>query len=146
MAGETPLLVMRLLLAFFLYAFLAALFLILWHDLRRSARGEIASRGEGRLVVIKSGERGPEPGTVFPLQEVTSLGRAPTNTVVLADPFVSARHALIFWREGQWWLEDQGSRNGTMLNDEPVTRPTIVGAGDRIGIGSVVMRMEVGRE
>ncbi len=143
--GEIPLLVLRLILALALYAFLAALFVLLWRDLKRSAVREILPRREGQLVVVEAGERGPQSGTVFPLQDVTSLGRAPANTVVLPDPFVSAHHALLVWREGHWWLEDLGSKNGTTLNDEPVTRPTIVDAGDLIGIGHVVLRMEVGK-
>lgn len=142
--GEIPLLILRILLALLLYAFLVALFILLWRDLRRSAPWEAIPRGEGRLVVVEAGERGPEPGTVFPLQEVNSLGRAPSSTIRLSDPFVSAHHALIAWREGHWWVEDLGSKNGTTLNDEPVTRPTIVDAGDMIGIGRVVFRMEVG--
>ncbi len=142
--GEILLLSLRLLLALLLYAFLSALLLLLWRDLRRSAGREVSPRQETHLVVMVSGENGPEPGTIFPLREVTSLGRAPVNTIVLPDPFVSSRHALIVWREGYWWLEDLGSKNGTTLNDEPVSRPTIVDAGDLIGIGRVVLRMEVG--
>lgn len=141
--GEVLLVILRLLLALLLYAFLAALLVLLWSDLRRSAVREAFPRQESRLVV-EAGKGGPQPGTVFPLQEVNSLGRAPANTVVLPDPFVSAHHALLTWREGHWWLEDLGSKNGTTLNDEPVTRPTIVGAGDLIGIGRITLRMEVG--
>lgn len=144
MAGEILLLVLRLLLALLLYAFLAVLFFILWRDLRRGAGRETVPREEMRLVVVEAGERGPEPGTVFPLQEVNSLGRAPSSTIRLSDPFVSSHHALIAWREGHWWLEDLGSKNGTTLNDEPVTRPTVVDAGDLIGIGQVVLRIEAG--
>ncbi|MBC7226722.1 MAG: FHA domain-containing protein [Thermoflexales bacterium] len=143
-AGEVLLLALRILLAMLLYTFLAALFFLLWRDLRRSAGRETIPREEMRLVVVKAGERGPEPGTVFPLQEVNSLGRAPSSTIRLSDPFVSSHHALITWREGRWWLEDLGSKNGTTLNDEPVTRPTVVDSGDLIGIGKVVFRIEAG--
>ena len=144
MAGEILLLVLRIFLALLLYAFLAMLFFLLWRDLRRSAGKETAPREGMHLVVVEAGERGPEPGTIFPLQEVNSLGRAPSSTIRLSDPFVSAHHALISWREGHWWLEDLGSKNGTTLNDEPVTRPTVVDAGDLIGIGQVILRIEVG--
>lgn len=142
MVGEILLLVLRLLLALLLYAFLAALFLMLWRDLRCGAGRETVPREEMRLVVVEAGERGPDPGTVFPLQEVNSLGRAPSSTIRLSDSFVSAHHALITWREGRWWLEDLGSKNGTTLNDEPIIRPTIVDTGDLIGIGRIVLRME----
>ncbi|HHH41881.1 MAG TPA: FHA domain-containing protein [Chloroflexi bacterium] len=139
---DLALLLLRVLLTALLYAFLGGVLLLLWRELRETTRQEPPLRPAGRLVVVEAGERGPEPGTAFPLQEVTSLGRTPANTVVLPDPFVSARHALLAWREGRWWLEDQGSKNGTTLNGEPVTRPTVVSAGDLIGLGQVVLRME----
>ncbi len=140
------LLLLRVLLTALLYAFLAAVLLLLWRELRQAIQAEQPARPEGWLVVVEAGERGPALGTVFPLQGVTSLGRTPANTVVLPDPFISARHALLAWREGRWWLEDQGSKNGTTLNGERVTRPTVVSAGDLIGLGQVVLRMETGHQ
>jgi pSer/pThr/pTyr-binding forkhead associated (FHA) protein len=59
------------------------------------------------------------------------------------DTFASAEHALISWRGGQWWLEDLGSRNGTRLNDETVTAPTVLSAGDVISIGQVKLKVEI---
>ncbi len=143
---EILLTALRLGLAVLLYAFLAAILYFLWKDLRRTGRTEVYPRPEGRLIVVEAGEHGPEVGTVFSLREVTSLGRSPGNTVVLPDPFVSAHHALLSWREGHWWLEDQGSTNGTTLNGERVRRPTVVSAGDLIGIGRAVLRLEIGQD
>lgn len=137
---DTVLLAVRFLLAFLLYAFLVAAVLIIWSDLRRATRRR--ARPAGTLVVVEGEAAGLEPGVRLPLQEVNSLGRSTANHISLADPYVSAHHALLAWREGRWWLEDLGSRNGTTLNGEPVTRPTVVGEGDLIGVGRVVLRME----
>jgi pSer/pThr/pTyr-binding forkhead associated (FHA) protein len=46
-------------------------------------------------------------------------------------------------RDGQWWLEDLDSRNGTRLNDAPITQPAPVVPGDVIGVGRVKLKMEV---
>jgi pSer/pThr/pTyr-binding forkhead associated (FHA) protein len=46
-------------------------------------------------------------------------------------------------RDGQWWLEDLGSRNGTFVNNRRVAEPTTVQAGDLLGIGRVLLRLEV---
>lgn len=140
---DLALLLLRVLLAFILYAFLGSLLALLWRDLRRTTLGAQRPHPQGRLVVIEREAAGLEAGTAFPLQEVTSLGRTAANTVVLPDLFVSSHHALLTWREGRWWLEDRGSRNGTTLNGEPLTRPTVVSAGDLIGVGRVVLRLEV---
>ncbi len=140
---EEVLLALRFLLAALLYAFLVAVAWILWRDLRRATWGG-RPQPVGRLVVVEAGAADLEVGAAFSLQEVTSLGRAPSNRVHLSDPYVSAHHALLTWRDGRWWLEDLGSRNGTTLNGEPVTRPTVVSTGDLIGVGRVVLRLEEG--
>ena len=108
---------LRLLLALLLYGFLAALFWMLWQDVRAAARAAQArGRPLGRLVVTESGLAGVGLGAEFPLLPITSLGRAPTNTAALPDETASLEHALLHLREGQWWLEDLDSRNGTRLN------------------------------
>jgi sulfite reductase alpha subunit-like flavoprotein/cytochrome b involved in lipid metabolism len=63
-----------------------------------------------------------------------TLGRALTNTVVLDDPAVSRRHALIERVDGHLVLTDLGSGNGTYVNDERITR-TPLRLGDRLQIG-----------
>ncbi len=82
-------------------------------------------------------------GASFPLLPVTTLGRAPTNTVVLNDSFCSQEHALLARRAGQWWLEDLRSSNGTRLNGEPVNEPVVVSSGDVIGVGRVDLKVEI---
>ena len=84
-----------------------------------------------------------EVGAVFPLQPVTSIGRSPVNTIIVPDTYASGQHALLIWREGQWWLEDQDSRNGTLLNDVRISSPTVVSAGDIIGVGRTKLKLEL---
>jgi pSer/pThr/pTyr-binding forkhead associated (FHA) protein len=43
---------------------------------------------------------------------------------------------------GVWWLEDLGSRGGTILNDSPLSKPTPLAEGDIIGIGSLRFKLE----
>lgn len=138
-------LVLRLLLAALLYTFLGAVLLMLWRDLRQAAVERHVARPGGRLVVLDgSGEAdgGLVDGTSFSLQPVTSIGRSPANTVVIPDTYASSQHALLTWREGQWWLEDRNSRNGTRLNGRRVEEPTLVSAGDVIGVGRTRLKLE----
>lgn len=138
------LLVLRLVLAGLLYGFLGAVLLMLWRDLRESPRRRHHVRPRGQLIVVESTAEtdAPAVGTIFPLETITTIGRSPHNSVVLSDTFASSQHALLSWREGQWWLEDRDSRNGTLLNGEPVEDPTIVGTGDVIAIGRTKLRIE----
>jgi pSer/pThr/pTyr-binding forkhead associated (FHA) protein len=137
------LLILRLLLAILLYAFLATVLVIVWRDLRQATTSPKISRRSGELVILQTTDEALEIGTAFPLQPITSIGRAPSNTIIISDTYASSQHALLTWRESQWWLEDQGSRNGTLLNDTHITTPTVVSAGDVIGIGRTQLKLEL---
>jgi pSer/pThr/pTyr-binding forkhead associated (FHA) protein len=56
--------------------------------------------------------------------------------IPLPDETVSARHARLTYHHGQWWLEDLGSTNGTHLNDELLSVPTVLTSGDEIRCGN----------
>ncbi len=136
------LLVLRILLTVLLYAFLAAVLLMLWRDLRQTDGGEVTRPG-GRLVVLHTADDKLAVGASFPLQPVTSIGRSLSNTIPIPDSYASGQHTLLTWREGQWWLEDRGSRNGTLLNDTAIDSPTVVSAGDVIGVGHARLKLEL---
>lgn len=140
---DVLLLALRLLMAVLLYAFLAAVLLMLWRDLQQATVGHEAIRSSGQLVVLRAEDSELAEGTVFALQPVTSIGRAPTNTITIPDSYASAQHALLTLKEGQWWLEDRDSRNGTLLNSARINEATVVSAGDIIGIGRTELKLEL---
>lgn len=143
MTLDVALLVLRIAIAIALYAFLAVLLLFIWQDVRAISRqvGE-GQRVTARLVVVECGDLPLGVGHEYPLQPVTTLGRGPTNSIVLPEPFASTDHALIVLRRGQWWLEDRQSRNGTLLNGVPISEPVVLTSGDVIGIGRISLRFE----
>ena len=63
-----------------------------------------------------------------------SVGRVAECDVVLDDPLVSRRHAVLRRLDGRWVLEDQGSRNGIYLDGSRAERVE-VGAGVRVVFG-----------
>ena len=140
---DVLLLVLRILLAILLYAFLAAVLLMLWRDLRQTVGGRETSRPSGQLIVVHTEAEALAQGTAFPLQPLTSIGRSPSNTVSIPDAYASAQHTLLAWRESQWWLEDRGSRNGTLLNGTLISDPSVVSAGDVIGVGRTQLKLEL---
>lgn len=140
---DVLLLVLRILLAILLYSFLAAILLMLWRDLRQVSLNQKMASPKEQLVVLQAPDELLSPGTAFRLQAVNSIGRAPTNTLTIPDAYASAQHALLTWRDRQWWLEDQGSRNGTLLNGTRITSPTVVSVGDVIRVGRVQLKLEV---
>lgn len=76
-------------------------------------------------------------GSRTPIQGSCTIGRLPSNQIVLAEERVSRRHALInAQEEGEFWLVDLGSGNGTYLNGRRLVQPTLLRDGDRVEIGS----------
>lgn len=144
MAQDVTLFALRLFASLLLLAFFGAVMVMLWHDFRTaSAEVDTRTRKRGRLVVIGVEDGGTPSGKSYPLLPLTSLGRAPTNTVILEDSFASGEHALITLRDGQWWLEDRGSSNGTLLNGYLVEEPVVLSAGDVIAVGRIALKLEL---
>lgn len=63
-----------------------------------------------------------------------TIGRRPYNDIMLDDLTVSGEHAVLLTRAGASVIEDLRSRNGTLVNDEPVIQRALLD-GDRIEIG-----------
>ena len=68
-------------------------------------------------------------------EEVTTLGSVAGNTVVLADPAVSRKHAGIRKVNGAYELADLGSTNGVYVNGHKVPKKTLE-PGDIIRVGN----------
>ena len=94
-----------------LYLFLFWVIRVIVRDLRQPAQTEAPppKARYGKLVVVEPGNSRLAPGTVYTLQAVTSLGRKPSNSIVLEDDFISSEHSLISWRDGRPWVEDVAS-------------------------------------
>jgi pSer/pThr/pTyr-binding forkhead associated (FHA) protein len=76
----------------------------------------------------------------------TRIGREPSNEIVLKDDtFCSRNHAFISYEDGEFWLEDLGSTNGTLLNGHPVTKRLVLTSGDKIRVGHTELIFEVKR-
>ena len=87
------------------------------------------------LVLIEDGV----DAKAFPLErDVVIIGRLGDSDVVLPDPEISRRHAEVRRENGEFVLQDLGSTNGTLVNDEAVQERTLL-EGDRIGIGGSVL-------
>ncbi len=63
-----------------------------------------------------------------------SIGTDRSNTIVIDNPFVSAKHAQLEWREKTWLVYDNESTNGTYVNQEKVSEGMVLRPGDLISI------------
>jgi hypothetical protein len=80
-------------------------------------------------------KRGPNAGSTFLLDTDTStIGRNTESTVFLDDITVSRAHATFERKDGEWFVRDAGSLNGTYVNGEQVDE-TKLATGDQVQIG-----------
>jgi pSer/pThr/pTyr-binding forkhead associated (FHA) protein len=98
-----------------------------------------SSRKMPRKLVVVAGSLA---GTSINLSDApVTIGRANDSTLVLTDDYASTRHARLFARAGQWYVEDLGSTNGTFLDRTKVTQPTAVPPRVPIRIGKTVLEL-----
>ncbi len=115
-----------------------------------SPRGVGGAVIQGRPAKVKRGKAarqlvvtaGQLAGTRITLGEAPiTIGRAEDSTLVITDDFASARHARLVPRDGQWFVEDLGSTNGTYLDRGKVSGPTPVPLGVPIRIGRTSLEL-----
>lgn len=92
-----------------------------------------------RLVML----HGDRPNVVFNLNKHLSyIGRDKVNTVVLQDSQISKRHAKVFEENGQFWIEDNHSKNGVFINGKKISEKDRLVHGCLLKLGSTILRFE----
>ena len=93
------------------------------------------AKGTYRLTI----KLGPMPGKVYEIaRDSVTLGRDVTNDVVVNDSEVSRRHTQITLQADGCLIEDLASTNGTFIDGQRVTQPTLLTAGQTLGVGETV--------
>jgi hypothetical protein len=136
------LLVLRVLLAALLYAFLGWAIYILWRDLKR--QGELLAARQPPPITLATMPDSPPLTRHYTCPEIV-LGREPTCDFPLNDQTVSSHHARLSFHQNQWWLEDMASTNGTFLNGDAVTTPVVITHGDELRLGQVGVTIKFGQ-
>lgn len=74
------------------------------------------------------------------------IGSARDAELVLDDPHVAPQHCRIVRRGSDWLLIDHGtSPLGTSVNHRRIHEPTVLGEGDRIGVGTYIIEVAPAR-
>ncbi len=137
-------LALRLVMAAAIYAFLGLALWMVWQDIKQE--GQKASmrvlpairldvRAQNRVLVSRT----------FSKPEII-LGRNPTCDILINDNTASAQHARLSYHHNQWWVEDLHSTNGTKLNNERVTLPTVLTTDDEIQCGTTKVTVTTGSD
>jgi hypothetical protein len=79
---------------------------------------------------------GPNPGKVYPImRSEISIGRDPASDVLINDAEISRRHAVIKMIPEGYTIEDLGSTNGTIINNQRIVGPHLLRSGEMIYLG-----------
>ncbi len=105
-----------------------------------AGNGAPKGRGLPHQLAVMSPVNGT--GESFALAGELTIGRSSDCTVPLpSDNFVSQVHARVFLRENEYWVEDLGSTNGTLMNGRKLSGPAPVRRGDRLQVGRTVLEL-----
>ena len=111
---------------------------------RAPAGGGPGKGTPNRLRVVEPAE---QRGRVYDLGEEMTVGRAAGCQVKVEDSYASQLHARVFRKDGQVFVEDLGSTNGTYVNrrgtknKEKVGGPMALRLGDRLMVGRTVLEV-----
>ncbi len=149
MAPHSLLEILKYFLLALLWLFFVYAIRMVWLEIRRSRPEPVQAPDAPpvatdrsvplRLRVVDPPQR---RGRIFELGQEVTLGRSPGCAIYLEDDTcTSSVHARVYRRNGELWLEDLRSTNGTFLNDSKVSEPTRIQRGDRIKIGSTILEV-----
>jgi pSer/pThr/pTyr-binding forkhead associated (FHA) protein len=112
-------------------------------DIERATRSSWWRRSPtlGVRVASGCGDKRSETGRRVELDLEVAIGRQDTDLVV-EDPEVSRRHAVLRRSDGSVIVEDLDSTNGTFVNGERIRSPIAVGPGDQIRVGQTTLEIE----
>ena len=137
----TVVLILRLILAIALYAFLGWALWTLLQELKQQGV-QLATQKKPAIALHIKIDQGKESLRRFSQPEIM-IGRDPNCDLAMMDEALSAHHARLTHHHGQWWLEDLNSTNGTFLNREKLTTAAVVITGDKFKCGNTVFAIQV---
>lgn len=144
--SELTVTLLRLGFLVLLWVFVLSVVAVLRRDLAPRRADSTASAADSqnpvssarRLIVTG----GPLKGTELPLGSTTVLvGRVAGAALRLDDDYTSTRHARIFPKGSEWWIEDLGSTNGTYVANEKISQPTRLRPGTQVRVGRSTLEL-----
>lgn len=132
---DMTLLIMRILLIALMFLFLFALM--------KTGIGQVRGQRREAKSWTVSVERGPKElrGVKITVRGPVIIGRSPGSDIVIGAEYVSGRHARFTIMGQNLFIEDLGSTNGTAVNGQRISEPTVLKSGDVVNVGDVAIRV-----
>ena len=94
-----------------------------------------------RLVVLSGAAAGDE---LRLSTDRLDIGRAPDAGLRIKDAALSRRHCRLVREDGEWAVEDLGSRNGTYIGEQRIEERTLIGPGSIFVVGNTLLEFMQG--
>jgi len=124
------------------YVFLILIYIFLYRvtvTIMKDISSAEYNKSAGWLSVITSNHKGLSEGDKIPVTTPFQIGKKNNNDLIINNEYVSHNHVIIYSRNKEIWIEDLGSTNGTLLNENPLKMPMVLKDNDRIDIGGSVV-------
>lgn len=119
-----------------IYLFIFSIVRLIYMDIKKTRLGDneappgVYLRSMGKKLIDKYSLERKYPLTVEP----NIIGRGKKATIKIDDSFLSLTHCQIWYEDGEWRLEDLGSKNGTYVNDTLIDEEVMLDSGDIISV------------
>lgn len=138
------LLFFRMILTLVLYLFLFWITITIWKDLKIQSQVLSFRKVSPIKLFICSTDNKVESFTIAKPKII--LGRSPACEIRINDHSISNQHLLFSHHHNQWWVEDLGSTNGSALNGNRLTIPTVLITNDEIVCGKTTVTVSIIRD
>lgn len=119
-----------------IYLFIFSVIRLIYLDVRKMSRFETNNANDipcASLKAVKS--KVPVMSNIkgrYAIYGYAEIGRAAGCDIQIQEDYISGKHARIWYEDGEWYLEDLGSRNGTFVNNQRIQEVVILDPEDVI--------------
>lgn len=134
-------LIFKIIIIGIVYIIILTALKIMYKDVKNGGKKKVRRKTLGLEILYCEVPSNLRKGGVVPIQGDITIGRKQDNLIILDDPYVSAHHINIFHRNGEIFVEDLDSTNGTLVNDRRISGTALINSGDEIKVGSTVFKV-----
>lgn len=126
---------------FIIYLFIFSVIRLIYLDVRKMSRFAGNSANDSQCASLKYAKSRvtlqSQIKNRYTIYEEAIIGRGRSCDIAIKEDFISAKHAYIWYEDGEWYLEDLGSRNGTAVNGQRIRDIVILDPEDVISFGGL---------
>ena len=135
--------VLSYIFTFIIYLFIFGVIRLIYLDIRKMNRFEnesvnVSGAATASLRPLHSKNKTElDLKNRYMIYDHAVIGRDKSCDIVLREKYISLKHVEIWFENGEWYLEDLGSRNGTCVNGQRIARRVILDPEDEISVGGI---------